>query len=151
MFENSNFNTALEQACMTMYALSKLSGVPYTTVNEIRNGKISINQCAAETVWRLAASLGTDPDSLINHINYLDGVKGKYRGIDYEWSTDDGSCITFEYDGKPVTLNAGAYYNIPSRIRYYNIAAGWMIKEYIEHRQWEKEIEALLERKHIER
>lgn len=146
MYDNSGFNEALIRSSMSMYALSRLSGVPYTTINEIRNGKNDINQCAAGTVWRLAAALDVPADSIINNINYLDGVRGKYKGIDFVWSTDESSQITFEYEGKPVTLSAGAIYNIPSRIRYYNIIAGWMIKEYASRKEWEKEALRIAER-----
>ena len=128
-----------------MYALAKRSAVPYTTVNEIHNGKIDINQCAASTVFRLAAALGVTSEDIINPIYYLDGVKGKYKGIDFTWSTSDVSRITFEYEGEPVTLETSAIYNIPGRLEYYNIAAGWMIKEFIEHKEWEKHAQALIE------
>ena len=146
MYNNSNFNEALARSGMSMYALAKISGIPYTTINEIHNGKNDINQCTASTVWRLAAALGVPSDSVINPINYLDGVRGRYKGIDYTWSTGDCSQIVFEYEGEKVTLSTGAVYNIPSRIRYYNIFAEWMIKEYVSHRKWEKETEELAER-----
>ena len=124
-----------------MYALSKLSGVPYTTVNEIHRGKLDINQCAAGTVYRLAGVLDVPPDSIMNPINYLDGVKGRYKGIDYAWTTDGTTQLLFEYAGEPVRLDVGAYYNIPSRIEYYNIVAGWMIKDHIETVEWHKAAE----------
>ena len=146
MTENANFKRILADSGMTMYALAKRSGIPYTTINEIYNGKNDINQCAAGTVHRLAAILGVTTDSLMNPINYLDGVKGRHKGIDYIWSTDECSCITFEYEGKPVTLSAGAIYNIPSRIDYYNIIAGWMVEDYIEDMEWHKSIQPIIER-----
>ena len=138
MIDNKNFNDAFERSDMTMYALSRRSGVPYTTINEIRNGRNDINQCAAGTVWKLAAALGVDLTALMNPINYLDGVKGKYKGIDFTWSVGDTTFITFEYDGESVTLDTGAVFNIPARFEYYRIIAGWMIKEHIDSREWQK-------------
>lgn len=138
MTDNHNFNEILNDSGMTMYALSKLSGVPYTTVNEIHRGKTDINQCAASTVFRLAGVLEVPPEKIMNQINYLDGVKGRYKGIDYVWTSGDSTCLIFEYDGKAVNLETGKQYNIPSRLKYYNIIAGWMIKEYIEHVEWQK-------------
>lgn len=146
MISNMNFNTALERSGMSMYALSKASGVPYTTINEIRNCKNDINQCAASTVWRLSAALGVSAEEIINPIYYLDGVRGKYKGIDFTWSVDDCSSIIFEFEGEHVTLSIDRIYNIPSRIKYYNIIAGWMIKDYTERRKWEKEAQRLIER-----
>lgn len=118
----------------------------YTTINEIHRGKNDINQCAAGTVQRIAAALGTSAEEILNDIHYLDGVKGKYKGIEYVWSTGDFSQITFRYEGKEVSLSDGRLYNIPSRIDYYNIVAGWMIKEYIEKLQWRKEALERIER-----
>lgn len=140
MIDNKKFNAVLSDSGMTMYALAKRSGVPYTTINEIHNGKNDINQCAAGTVFRLAAALGVSADEIINDIIFLDGIKGKYKGIEYTWSTDECSYITFEYNGESVTLSTGAYYNIPSRFDYYNIVAGWMIKEYIEKLNWSNSV-----------
>ena len=141
MVINQNFMDKLAEAGITMYALSKRSGVPYTTVNEICNGKNDINQCAAGTVHRLAAALGTTTDSIINPINYLDGIKGKYKGIEYTWSTDGNSFITFEHNDKQVTLDAGTHLNMPSRMNYYEIIAGWMIKDYTEKADWQKSMQ----------
>ncbi|MBQ9015455.1 MAG: helix-turn-helix transcriptional regulator [Firmicutes bacterium] len=143
---NTNFNSALEQSGKSMYAVSKRSGVPYTTINEIHNGKKDINQCAAGTVYRIAAALDVPADTILNEIHYLDGVKGKYKGIDYIWSTGDSSQITFEFEGKNVILSVGKIYNIPSRIEYYQVIAGWMIKEYIAKAEWKKENLARIER-----
>ena len=147
MIDNTGFKRALENAGISMYELSRLSAVPYTTVNEIHNGKLDINQCAAGTVKRLSAILGVSVDEILNPIMYLNGVKGKYKGIEYVWSTDlnDGcSQITFEYEGRDVTLSTGAVYNIPSRIRYYNTMAGWNIKHFIEHMEWEERAKEII-------
>ena len=147
MIRNDNFNKTLKDSGLTMYALAKRSGVPYTTINEIHNGKNDINQCAFSTVIRLAGALGVSAGELTNDIYYLNGIKGKYKGTEFTWSTSDESQITFEYMGDKVTLKAGAIYNIPSRLEYYNIIAGWMIKDYISHREWEKSVQELIRSK----
>lgn len=146
MVENKNFNTALIESGLTMYALAKYSGVPYTTINELHNGKNDINRVPVLTLWKLCAVLEVDPESIINPINYLDGVKGRYKGIDYTWSTGECSQITFEYQGEPVTISAGATYNIPSRLKYYNIFANWMIEDYIADIRREQEMQELVEK-----
>ena len=45
--------------------LSKESGLPYTTVNEIVNGKKTLARCSAETVYRLARALDTTVEGLL--------------------------------------------------------------------------------------
>ena len=143
---NDNFNTALKNSGMSMYALSKRSGVPYTTINELHSCKNDINQCAASTLWRLAAALDVPAEDLLNVISYLDGVRGKYRGISYVWISDKTSRISFEYNGKTVTLDTGKYLNMPSRIEYYGIIAGWMIRDYINKAEFDRQAEAAFER-----
>ena len=96
MMQNTKFNESLIRSGLTMYELSKLSGIPYTTINEIHRGKKDINQCATATVYRIAAVLGESTDDIINDIKYLDDVKGRYKGIDYIWHTDETSYIEFE-------------------------------------------------------
>lgn len=55
----------LKQRGITKYSLSKSSGIPYTTLNDICNGKSSIEKCSAETVYRLAKQLHVPMEELI--------------------------------------------------------------------------------------
>jgi len=55
----------LKQKNITKYKLAKKSGVPYTTVNDICNGKVKIEKCAAETLYRLADTLDVPMEALI--------------------------------------------------------------------------------------
>lgn len=45
--------------------LSRESGLPYTTVSEIVNGKKTLGKCSALTVYRIAGALGTTVESLL--------------------------------------------------------------------------------------
>ena len=49
---------------MSVYALSKGSGVPYTTLNELVNNKKDIDECSFKTVSRLATYLGVTIEKL---------------------------------------------------------------------------------------
>ncbi len=55
----------LAQRGMTRYSLSKRSGVPYTTLNDICNNKTSLEKCSAETVFRLAKELHVTMEELL--------------------------------------------------------------------------------------
>lgn len=50
---------------MSMYRLSKNSGVPYTTVNDICNGKAKLEKCSAETIYKLAKVLDVSMEQLL--------------------------------------------------------------------------------------
>ena len=58
-------NTLLHNNSMTKYRLSKLSGIPYTTVNDICSGKADIKKCSADTVFRIARALGITVEELL--------------------------------------------------------------------------------------
>lgn len=58
-------NTILHDNSMTKYRLSKFSGIPYTTINDICSGKADIRRCSADTVYRIAKALGTTVEELL--------------------------------------------------------------------------------------
>ncbi len=54
------------QKAVTKYRLSQNSGVPYTTVCDICNGKTKIENCSAKTVYEIAEALGVSMESLLD-------------------------------------------------------------------------------------
>ena len=56
----------LQNKNMTAYRCSKLSGVPYTTLSELLRGKTKIENCTAETVFRLAKVLDVPMEELVS-------------------------------------------------------------------------------------
>ena len=69
---------------MTMYRLSKVSGVPKTTVIDICSGKSSIGGCNADTVLRLSRALNCTMEELmqIDNADY-DRNTGKPKDESY--------------------------------------------------------------------
>jgi len=59
-------NNLLEQKNMSKYRLSKLSGVPQTTVIDICSGKANLKNYTAETLYKLAKTLDVAMESLIS-------------------------------------------------------------------------------------
>jgi transcriptional regulator with XRE-family HTH domain len=55
----------LKQLNMTKYRLSKESGVPQTTINDICSGKTVLDKCAAGTLYRLAKVLDISVDEIL--------------------------------------------------------------------------------------
>ena len=60
-----NLQTILAEKQMTMYRLSKVSGVAKTTVIDICSGKSSIGGCNADTVLRLSRALDCTMEELM--------------------------------------------------------------------------------------
>ncbi len=62
---NSGFKDALSDSGMSMYSLSKQTGLPYTTINRLVNEKLSINNCNAGAVFKIASVLGVQMEVLM--------------------------------------------------------------------------------------
>ena len=50
---------------MTKYWLSRSSGIPHATLNDICSGKTKIEKCTAETIYRLAQALNVSMEQLV--------------------------------------------------------------------------------------
>ena len=50
---------------MSIYRLAKNSGIPYATVNDICNGKTSLEKCNGETIYKLAQTLDVSMEELL--------------------------------------------------------------------------------------
>ena len=55
----------MEHKKMSKYRLSKNSGVPYTTINDLCNGKTRIEKCSAETLYRISKELNVSMESIL--------------------------------------------------------------------------------------
>ena len=55
----------LEKKQMTKYKLSKVSGVPQTTINDICTGKVDLEKCSAGTLYRIAKVLGVAIEEIL--------------------------------------------------------------------------------------
>lgn len=55
----------LKEKNITMYRLSKDSGVPHTTVHDLFTGKTAIGACSARTLFRLSFVLHCSMEDLM--------------------------------------------------------------------------------------
>lgn len=60
-----DINQIIQQKNITKYKLSKLSGVPYATVNDICSGKARIEKCSADTLYKLSKVLDVSMETLV--------------------------------------------------------------------------------------
>ncbi len=60
-----NLQEVLKKRGMSIYRLSKISGVPYATLNDICNGKTKLEKCSAETVYRICRALNISMEELL--------------------------------------------------------------------------------------
>ena len=72
-------NDLLEQRNMTKYRLAVQAGIPHATLNDICSGKTKLEKCSAETVYKLAKTLGVSMEALTE-----DGILQAERERAYE-------------------------------------------------------------------
>lgn len=75
-----DLQSALREKNMTMYQLSKISGIPKTTVIDICAGRSSLEKCSAKTVMLLAKALNCTMEELLE-ADY--GTNGKPVNMGY--------------------------------------------------------------------
>lgn len=61
-----DFVNYLKERGVSVYALSKRSGVPYATCYNLAKGKSDIEECRVVTVRKIAAALGVSPSEIID-------------------------------------------------------------------------------------
>lgn len=71
-----NVNELMEQKAVTKYKLSQNSGVPYTTICDICNGKTKLENCSVKTVYKIAKALGVSMEFLLD---FTSGERGSFE------------------------------------------------------------------------
>ncbi|MCR5824121.1 MAG: helix-turn-helix transcriptional regulator [Lachnospiraceae bacterium] len=86
---NDNFKQTVLESNKSLYEISAGSGVPYTTINQLFNGKRDINKIAAETASKLALFFDKSIYDILNDIDYIEGIQGNIGHIRYLWGSDE--------------------------------------------------------------
>lgn len=60
-----NVNVLLMKHKISKYKLSKLTKVPYSTINDICNGITTLEKCNAKTVYAIATFFGVSMEDLM--------------------------------------------------------------------------------------
>ena len=79
-FHSANLNTFAK-------LLSEMSNVPYTTLNELINGKKKITDCKIKTIESIANALNCSIETLLKLLN---GSKFTLLGVRYEKNDKHG-------------------------------------------------------------
>ena len=131
---NNNFVKAFHESGMSVYRLSKQSGVPYTNIYELVHNKKNINLRPAETIRRIAGVLGCSVEQLLNPIHYMDGISGKLYGISFTWRYE-GKMVLHLRDGKAhAVLETGLQMTDMNRRRIYEGVTDAYIQQYLKQK-----------------
>lgn len=64
----TNVNEIMQSKKMSKYRVSKNSGIPYMTLNDICSGRTRLDKCSADTVYKLAKTLGVSMEELLEPV-----------------------------------------------------------------------------------
>ncbi|MBQ9359507.1 MAG: helix-turn-helix transcriptional regulator [Lachnospiraceae bacterium] len=127
-----NINQYLKESERTVASLSKCTGIPYTTVSELVNGKVDIDRVYVGTAIKLASACQIDfhtfYDMCKESTNLSDDskakviVKNKYYYLDYKIGEYSGTERLFKANliNKPFVKDAAEweYKRIRDEIKY---------------------------------
>ena len=114
----------------SIYALARDCGIPYSTLNDLVNGKVDVDNCKVSLIRSLAVYFGISMDEayavcagekLTVRNSYGVDVTVLVRGKSY--------IVEFEYGQKPVSIEA-CKVNDDTRF-YINEIAAWRSEAYI--------------------
>ena len=92
------FKEYLKERKLSVYKLSEISNVPYTTLNELINGKKSIEDCKIKTIENIAKALNCSIETLLSLLN------GKNIVISNSWEENKEKLFFF-----PTVVNNDNY------------------------------------------
>ena len=127
----------LKNQGISVYALSKKIDIAYSTLNDLSNGKVDINNCRLGFIKALADELNLSIDDLYEICNNTNEIK-----ID---SCEEPVKITaknkkyyagFIYNGEPVEIQLGRV-NEDSSLFLYDLAE-WRVNGYIRKKKFEE-------------
>ena len=127
-----NINQYLKESKRTIASLSKCTGVPYTTVSELVNGKVDLDRVYVGTAVKLASAFQIDfrtfYDMCKESINLSDDskakviVRNKYYYLSYKIREYSGTVRLFKANliNKPYVKDAAEweYKRIEDEIKY---------------------------------
>lgn len=130
----------LKEHNTSIYSLAKSSGVPYSTLNDLCNGKVVIGNCKAGIVKKLADTLGitmdalyelAEPEKRIVHVaEYNKDAEIKVRNKRYK--------AAFEYNGEQIELDVCKVSE--NNTVYVDSFTEWSVEGYMEDRFLEEKL-----------
>ena len=124
----------LKKHNLSLYSLSKLSGIPYSTLNDLSNGKVNIDNCKVSVLKGIASVLGV---SLVEAYDICSANQAPFKtsdGMDTFVSVRNKNFFCeFEYNQQSVEIEL-CKVNEDTKF-YIEEIAKWRTEEYIRTRR----------------
>lgn len=126
----------LKEKNISMYGLAKSCDIPYSTLNDLANGKVDVMNCKLGMVKKLAAKLSLSIEEFCD-IAGPDFTPKEKPEIDYTVSVKNKNfLVRFTYEGVEHEIKLGQINNDSKR--FINSFAEWSIEDAIKESEWRK-------------
>lgn len=135
----------LKEKGKSIYALAKESNIPYSTLNDLANGKVTIEQCKVELLLKLAKNLSLSMEEICKLCKSEDRIVHSSYEISPEEAIDVEAKINvrnksyhaeFDYEGELVDIELCKVKEDTSH--YIDEIAKWRTESYIRERRMEE-------------
>ena len=126
----------LAERHVSMYSLAVRSGVPYSTVNDLANGRIEVENCRAGVLKKIADALSITMDDLYDQCHTEMSFFLEKQKVLIQVRVKNKTYFAEFYDGdEPVALEICAV-NLDTAA-FIRSLAKWTAEEYFEQCEWE--------------
>jgi transcriptional regulator with XRE-family HTH domain len=122
---------------ISIYALARDSGISYSTLNDLVNGKVEIANCKVSLLHKLADALGITMDEVFSLCSEKDRLISNSYNLEVRLMVRNKSYFTkFIYGGAPIELELC---KVNGDTAYYiEDIARWRTEAYIRNRRMQE-------------
>ncbi len=136
----------LKQKNISMYSVAEKSGVPYSTLNDLANGRVDVDNCKVSLLRLIAATLEMSMDELYglcreNRRYILD----RYGIVVNVIVKDKDYYAEFDYQGEHISARICAVNE--DTTRFIRDLAEWSVDDYVDDKEWERINEVFFDEK----
>lgn len=137
----------LHKQNISIYSLSKNSGIPYSTLNDLVNGKVDIDNCKVSILTKLSKALNLNLDNIYKLcvFNNNEVYDEEYKITGRIFTRNKDYYIEFLYDGRRIELRICT--TRTENRDYIKVMALWTMQDYIREKEMEKLYVLLLNEK----
>ena len=126
----------LAERHVSMYSLAVRSGVPYSTVNDLANGRIEVENCRAGVLKKIADALSITMDELYEQCYSEMAFFLEKQKLSVRVRAKNKTYYAEFYDGdEPVAMEI-CDVNLDTAA-FIRSLAKWTAEDYFEQREWE--------------
>ena len=136
----------LKKQHISMYSLAKKSGVAYSTLNDLANGRVDADSCRVGLLRALAGALDITMDELYEITKVrLAAYSDEYRTAIDITVKNKTYYANFEYEGEKACLMVCEANS--DTAEFLDDLVNWSIMDYVDEREWDELNEILADAK----